>query len=156
MRQLRPERIDQGVDYAGEGPVYALGDGVIKNLVNSGWNFGGYDAFISEQLTNGPAKGLYVYVAEACIPKANLHVGDTVNADTVICDMINPSDTGIETGWAAPPGNGASMASSVFNELNSTAFGVNFNQLLVKLGAPTGILQSGSVTGSLPPGWPQW
>jgi murein DD-endopeptidase MepM/ murein hydrolase activator NlpD len=156
VQQLRPERIDEGVDYAGEGPVYALGDGVIKNLVNSGWNYGGFDAFISEQLSSGPAKGLYVYVAEACIPKSSLHIGDTVNADTVICNMINPADTGIETGWAAPPGAGAALASPVYNEINSTALGVNYNKLLMSLGAPSGVLQSGAVTGSLPPGWPQW
>lgn len=156
VQQLRPERIDQGVDYAGEGSVYALGDGVITNLTNAGWNFGGYDAFIGEKLTDGPAQGLYVYMAEACVPVSSLHVGDAVNSDTVICNMINPSSTGIETGWALPPGNGAAMAQSVYHEGASTAFGDNYNKLLVSLGAPSGVLQSGGLSGSLPSGWPQW
>jgi murein DD-endopeptidase MepM/ murein hydrolase activator NlpD len=156
VKQLRPERIDMGVDYGGEGPVHALGDGVIKNLTNSGWNYGGYDAFISEQLSDGPAKGLYVYVAEACVPVSNLKVGDKVNADTVICNMINPADSGIETGWAAPPGNGAAMAGSVYFEGATTAFGINYNQLLVSLKAPSGIKESDAVVGTLPNGWPRW
>ena len=34
---LSPERIDQGVDYHGYGPIYALGNGVILSVYNSGW-----------------------------------------------------------------------------------------------------------------------
>ncbi len=153
--KLRAERIDEGVDYGGEGPVYALGDGKITNLTNSGWNFGGYDAFVGELLTSGPAKGLYVYMAEACVPRASLQIGDVVNADTIICDMINPTDTGIETGWAAPPGVGAAIANGQYDK-GATAYGVNYNQLLVKLGAPSGINETNSVTGTLPTGWPKW
>ena len=33
---LTPERIDQGVDYSGYGPIYAIGDGVVLSTVNSG------------------------------------------------------------------------------------------------------------------------
>ena len=48
---LTPERIDQGVDYAGFGPLYAIGDGVVLNTVGSGWPGG---TFIAYQLTDGP------------------------------------------------------------------------------------------------------
>ncbi len=152
---LNPERIDQGVDYSGQGPVYALGDGTIENLTNSGWDFGGYDAFITELLSDGPAKGDYVYVAEGCVPVGSLTIGEKVNSNTVICHMINPSGSGIETGWAAPPGDGAAIGHPQFNGTDPTAYGVNYSQLLQKLGAPAGIMD-GPVQGSLPPSWPTW
>ncbi len=37
VRGLTPERIDQGVDYSGFGPIYAIGDGVVLSTANSGW-----------------------------------------------------------------------------------------------------------------------
>ena len=48
---LSPERIDQGVDYTGFGPIYAIGDGVVLNTVGGGWPNG---TFIAYQLTDGP------------------------------------------------------------------------------------------------------
>jgi len=155
VSSLRVERVDQGVDYAGQGPVYAIGDGTIENITNTGWNFGGYDAFITELLSNGSAKGDYVYVAEGCVPVASLTIGETVTPNTVICNMIDPSSTGIETGWAQPPGDGAALAFSQWNNYNSTAYGANYNQLLIKLGAPSGVLHP-PIEGSLPPNWPTW
>lgn len=151
---LTPERIDQGVDYAGSGSVYAIGDGVVDNLVNSGWNFGGYDAFLSYQLSDGPAKGLYVYVAEDCIPQVT--IGEQVTSSTALCNINNPSGSGIETGWAEAPGDGLAIASGEFNGSNSTAYGINFNKLLMSLGAPSGALQNSGPPGSLPSNWPQW
>lgn len=157
IHNLRPERIDMGVDYAGSGPVYALGSGTVKNLINSGWNYGGYDAFISVLLDSGPAAGKYSYMAEACVPVDSLHVGQHVDADTVICNMINPSDTGIETGWGAAPGTGETMAISEgggYTEGYATEFGENYNDLLVKLGTPSGTQQPRM--GSIPSDWPTW
>jgi hypothetical protein len=157
VQDLRPERVDQGVDYAGYGAVYAMGPGVIHNLTNSGWNFGGYDAFITYQLTAGPANGDYVYVAEGCVPAAGLAIGQTVTTSTVLCDMINPTSTGIETGWAEPPGAGTALAQANggYQEGYSTELGLNYNQLLVALHAPSGnpIQQ---LMGSLPANWPTW
>jgi hypothetical protein len=39
---LVPERIDQGVDFSGSGPVYALGDGIVTNAAaySPGWGGG--------------------------------------------------------------------------------------------------------------------
>ena len=37
-----------------------------------------------------------------------------------------------------------------------TAYGVNFNQLLVSLGAAPGILEHPTVTGTVAAGWPAW
>ena len=148
---LSPERIDQGVDYSGFGPVYAIGNGVVRNTVGGGWPGG---TFIAYQLTDGPASGLVVYLAEDVEP--NVQVGQTVSSGTVIGQMYAGPD-GIETGWA----NGASLPDTMardagqFDGSNSSAYGVNFSRFLQSLGAPGGI-QSGSPSGALPPGWPQW
>ena len=34
---LTPERIDMGVDYAGYGPIYAIGDGIVLTTTVPGW-----------------------------------------------------------------------------------------------------------------------
>ena len=76
---LNPERIDQGVDFSGFGPIYAIGDGVVLSTVNGGWPGG---TFIAYRLTDGPANGLTVYFAEDIQPAVS--VGQTVNANTVL------------------------------------------------------------------------
>lgn len=149
---LTPERVDQGVDYSGYGPIYAIGDGVVLSTTNSGWPGG---TFISYRLTDGPAAGLVVYAAEDIEPVAV--VGESVTAATVLGNMYE-GPAGIETGWADPSGDGVTMAydAGQFSGSNSTAFGANFSQLLSSLGAPPGILQNVPPTGNLPAGWPAW
>ena len=148
---LSPERIDSGVDYAGAGPVYAIGNGVVLNVYAADWPGG---TFIAYQLDDGPAKGLVVYVAEDINPAVS--VGSTVTANTVLGQMYG-GPHGIETGWA----NGAripdAMARSYgqYHGGNSTAFGYNFSRFMQALGAPGGIL-SNNPTGSVPAGWPTW
>ncbi len=148
---LSPERIDQGVDYSGFGPVYALGDGVVLSTVNGGWPGG---TFITYRLTDGPAQGLVIYVAEDLNP--TVQVGETVTPTTVIGQMYEGPD-GIETGWADPTGDGNTMAADYgqFNGWNVTAFGANFSRLLQSLGAPGGVADS-AVAGALPSSWPSW
>jgi murein DD-endopeptidase MepM/ murein hydrolase activator NlpD len=152
ISDLNPERIDQGVDYSGYGPIYAIGDGVVLNTVSAGWPGG---TFIAYQLTDGPAAGLTVYAAEDIDPA--VQVGQQVSANTVLGQMYEGPD-GIETGWADASALGLSMAAEYnqFSGANSTAFGYNFSQLLQSVGAPGGILQNDPATGSLPSGWPQW
>lgn len=147
---LSPERIDQGVDFSGFGPIYAIGDGVVLSTVNGGWPGG---TFIAYRLTDGPAAGLVVYAAEDLNP--SVQVGQSVSSGTVIGQMYEGPD-GIETGWASA-GTGATMASvyGQFDGETSTAFGYNFSQLLSSVGAPGGLLEGGPI-GSLPAGWPQW
>jgi murein DD-endopeptidase MepM/ murein hydrolase activator NlpD len=149
---LTPERIDQGVDYSGFGPIYAIGDGTVLNTVNAGWPGG---TFIAYQLTDGPGKGLVVYAAEDIDP--SVQVGQTVGPGTVIGQMYE-GPTGIETGWADGSALGLTMAAEYgqFSGSNSTAFGFNFSQLLESVGAPGGILQNNPPTGGLPAGWPSW
>ncbi len=150
IANLSPNRIDQGVDYDGIGPVYAVGDGVVLCTVSGGWPGG---TFIAYRLTDGRAAGLTVYVAEDLQPTVS--VGQTVTPNTVIGQMYE-GPNGIEIGWA----NGGltnTMASlyGQFDGDNSTAFGYNFSQLLESLGAPGGQLVSG-VGGTMPAGWPSW
>jgi hypothetical protein len=152
---LTPMRIDEGVDYGGSGPVYALGDGIITSTTGS-WPAGTY---ISYTLTSGPAAGMSVYLAENVSPTVT--VGQTVNVNTVI-GIMHDAYPYIETGWSADA-YGDTMAAKAgqwtpADDAHSipTAYGVNFDQLLVSLGAPSGIMSSPSVTGTVAPGWPTW
>jgi len=149
---LTPERIDMGVDYAGYGPIYAIGDGIVLTTTVPGWPGG---TMIVYQLTDGPANGLVVYAAEDIAPA--VHVGDTVTANSVLGLMYLGPD-GIETGWADPAVVGNALAGDThqFDGANTTAFGANFSELLNSLGAPPGIPQNDPPTGNLPRNWPHW
>src|SRR5215472_17138111 len=98
VRGLTRGRIDQGVDYYGSGPVYALGPGTVLRSVatGSGWPGGG---FLAYRLDAGPDKGQIVYVAENFTPSVS--VGDHVTWTDVVGDMHG----GIETGWGAGGAN---------------------------------------------------
>ncbi|HET9850417.1 MAG TPA: hypothetical protein VFP35_02220 [Candidatus Saccharimonadales bacterium] len=159
---LVPQRVDQGVDYGGSGSVYAIGPGTILNISNSGWSVdGGPPTFIVYQLSSGPAQGKAVYVAENCIPSPQLKIGESVDSSTPLCTMVD-TPPHIEMGWADGSALGqaaahSSWGSSVDDLQHYTAYGLNFSQLLTKLGAPPGTIQSGAqLLGSLPSGWPSW
>jgi murein DD-endopeptidase MepM/ murein hydrolase activator NlpD len=151
IASLTAERIDSGVDYAGTGPVYAVGDGVVVNIYANDWPGG---TFIAYRLTDGPAEGLFVYTAEDLSPQVT--VGSAVTANTVIGQMYG-GPHGIEIGWADGSRIPNAMARSYgqYQGGNSTAFGYNFSRFLQGLGAPGGILQN-DPTGTLPAGWPEW
>jgi hypothetical protein len=150
---LVPERIDQGVDFFGSGPVYAIGDAVITNTTNAGWPGGGW---ITYQLTDGPDAGLMVYVAEDVTPA--VQVGQHVTSSTVIANMFAGS-VGIETGWADPSGT---LAESVLPSAGGigangpfpTRVGVSFDILLQSLGVPAAPNSGQSAFGVLPAGYP--
>ena len=149
---LTPERVDQGVDYSGFGPITAVGDAQIESTSNSGWPGG---TFICYKLLDGPAAGLAMYAAEDIEPLVS--VGQQVSAGQTIGNMYEGPD-GIETGWADPSCDGVTMARDYgqFSGSNSTAFGANYSQMLQWLGAPPGVMQNEPATGSLPSNWPQW
>lgn len=145
IRNLVPERIDQGVDYSGTGPVYALGPGRITYVgigQGTGWagapeagvNPGGY---VGEQLTTGPAKGSYVYVAEGITPAPGLHVGQSVNASTIIARM----SAAIETGFGSGAGTEARAAARGETGI-TTASGTSYSNLIRELGGRPGIPQN--------------
>jgi murein DD-endopeptidase MepM/ murein hydrolase activator NlpD len=148
---LSPERIDAGVDYAGIGPVYAIGNGTVVNVYAGDWPGG---TFIAYQLSDGPARGLYVYTAEDLNPAVS--VGSSVTANTVIGQMYG-GPNGIEIGWADGSRIPNAMARSAgqSSEGGSSAFGYNFSRFMQALGAPGGVAQ-GSPIGTVPTNWPQW
>lgn len=77
VKGLICERVDQGVDFAGAGPILAMGNGVIKETNGPGWPGGPYMVY---QLTDGPAAGHYVYVAEDLtvdLPEAEISLAGT-------------------------------------------------------------------------------
>ena len=152
---LIPERIDMGVDFAGSGPVYALGNAVITNATgtNFGWPGGGW---ITYQLTDGPGAGLTVFVAEDVTP--TVQVGQRVSPSTVVGTMYNGGD-GIETGWAQPTALSAESELSQAGGIGGlgpfpTRIGVNFDELLQSLGVPAAPNRAQSPHGLLPAGYP--
>lgn len=151
LTSLVPQEIDQGVDYCGSGPIYALGDGVVKNVYSNQWPSG---VFISYQLTDGPAKGLIVYVAENVTPKVT--VGEKVTPMTVV-GILHDAKTCLETGWADTSiPNGHTAGHFEYNGKNSTAYGLNFSALLEDLGTRPGLPQPDGPPGPIPSSWPTW
>src|SRR5438270_9194453 len=77
VNNLRPERIDMGVDYAGSGPLLALGNAIVGVALssNSGWPGGG---FVGYTLLDGPYVGKHVYMAENFSP--TVRAGQRVSA----------------------------------------------------------------------------
>lgn len=160
IANLVEERIDQGVDFSGSGPIKAIGDAKILVTSEAGWPGGGYMAY---QLTSGPASGKVVYVAEDITPTVS--VGQNVTAGQTIANMFQ-GGSGIETGWATPDGlspvSQTAAAGSISGSnlpgggSNPTAIGLNFDQLLQALGVKAAPNAGGTVGGTLPSGYPDW
>lgn len=139
---MEPERIDQGVDYAGIGKLVAIGAGRISEIAsdNSGWP----GAFIEYQLLNGADAGCYVYYAEGVTPADGLRVGDTVSAGEPLATIIPVYPTGIEIGWGA--GVRTKAYARVAGQWDPTddedniasAAGKSFSALIAALGGPPG------------------
>ncbi|MDE3207200.1 MAG: hypothetical protein KGQ66_23595 [Acidobacteriota bacterium] len=152
---LTPMRVDEGVDFGGSGPIYAIGDGVVTSTTGP-WPGG---AFITYRLTDGPAAGKLVYVAENVTPSVS--IGQTVTASTVV-GILHDSFPYMETGWAADQwGDTVAAQSGQWTPADDaaslpSAYGVNFNQLLTSLGAPSGVLVQPTVVGTVSAGWPAW
>lgn len=152
--KITPQRVDMGVDYAGSGPIYALGPGRIIEA-DTAWasspDAGKPGTFIVEHITQGPLTGKDVYMAEGLTDK--VHVGEKVTSSTVLGDFTDSN--AIETGYASGVA-GQTMAAKYnqFTGANSTAFGEAYNKVLGSTGAPEGILQNKPPTGTLPKNWP--
>lgn len=160
LTQGSPMRIDEGVDYGGNGPIYPIGNAKVV-LVDNGtaqWPGGNY---ITYQLTSGSYAGNYVYVAENCKPL--VQTGQTVTPTTPLCTTTDNFPF-TESGWSyAPTFNDTPMAICAYKKVpdgTATAYGYNFNQLLVGTGAQSGTWQytnqagGNNLAGTLPPGWP--
>lgn len=146
---LVPQEIDQGVDYCGYGPIYPLGKAVILNVYSSGWP---NDVFIAYQLTDGPLRGFDIYVAENVTP--DVSVGQVVSPTTFL-GFLNDQGNCLETGWASTSNpHGFTQAHFEYNGENSTAYGLNFSQLLETLGSKPGLPQDNGPPGPLAQNWP--
>jgi hypothetical protein len=164
---LTPRRIDLGVDYAGSGPLLALGRGRVTTAsdADSGppscwaiscWPGGGIVVY---RLLDGPFAGRYIYVAEHIAVR--VRPGQTVRAGQPIATLY-PGYPWLEWGWAAGRGPEAlGMKDGHRCPCSdpggwSTVDGRNMNGLLVRLGAPSGYLQGNPPDQRMPSGWPSW
>jgi hypothetical protein len=134
MHALVRSRVDEGADFStgSSVPIYAIGNGVVTQATSNSTFYPG--SWITYQLSDGPAKGKYVYVAEACTPVL-VHITESVTSNTHLCD-VQPSS--IETGWALDATSQAAAAYGHYVEINgrsyATADGQNFTELLYSLG----------------------
>jgi hypothetical protein len=148
VANLQPKRIDEGVDYAGAGPLLAVGSGAIRVTSGPGWPG---NTFIALQLDQGPLAGRIIYYAENVTPTVT--VGQHVNVGDVV-GVLHDAYPNLEIGWAGGGLLGGTLGDALARSTGgdaggaSTAVGVNFNQVLVMLGAPGGIQQG--LTGHLP------
>jgi hypothetical protein len=155
LTSLVPERIDQGVDYGGAGPIYAMGPGTIdvyKNRTDTGWPGG---TFVSYKLTIGPASGKEIYLAENIDLDPSLQSGSFVFNGTALGTLVDASPDS-ESGWGVA-GEGITAEYGCYTEGCMTPLGVNFNALLVCLQVPSGITGTGGCcpqpTGAWPTDW---
>lgn len=140
--RVRPERIDQGVDYAGSGALAAIGRGTVTYVATTSTGWPG--AFIEYRLLDGLDAGCYVYYAEGVNPAAGLRAGETVVAGQQIASLIPGWPTGIEIGWGAGVSTATYAAEthqwSATSDQDSvpSAAGKSFSALLASLGGPPG------------------
>jgi hypothetical protein len=154
---LRRGRIDQGVDYAGSGPIRALGRATVIDATNRdpGWPGHGWLLY---KLSRGPFAGKYVYVSENIT--VSVKPGQTVRAGQKVA-TLHDAYPNMETGWASDFRD-TSLANADRHLCPcgdpggwSTIEGRNLNHLLVVVGAPSGYLQPHPPKQSMPLGWPR-
>jgi murein DD-endopeptidase MepM/ murein hydrolase activator NlpD len=150
---LKPLRIDMGVDYSGSGPVLALGSGTVFTTSGPGWPGGG---FVGITLDSGRFSGLSYFVAESV--RATVRVGQHVQPGQQIATMFN-GPSAIETGWATGQGD-QPLALTLGQQAPgdpggwTSAAGLSFDRLLVSVGAVSGIPQGTQVHGKMPARYP--
>lgn len=161
-KNLGPERIDMGVDYAASAgsPILAMCNAKVLGAAASGTGWVSpvnTQACVYLQITSGPYSGKTYYVCEDIAPTVT--TGETVTAGQEIATFL-PSPTGLETGWGSGAPYGA-LATQLHQECTgsdpgcwSTAAGVSFNKFLVSTGAPSGIFEPGAPPQSMPAGYP--
>ena len=151
--KVTPERIDQGVDYAGTGQLLAIARANISAVIPNGWApFGNY---IEYKITEpGELEGAYVYYAEGVTPR--VRYGQHVEAGDVIADLIPGWHSGIEIGFAAGDGHAHTYFDyhdgpySAYDGQNAaTRPGIAFSNLIERLGGPPGRIE-GPVVGKFP------
>jgi hypothetical protein len=166
IADLQPQRIDMGVDYAGSGPLLAIGKARVifasDNVVGPESCWGRTCAppgsgMVVYRLLNGPFAGKYVYIVEAITVRVKQ--GQTVRFGQTIA-ILHDVSPNLEIGWAAGHGP-ETLAVKLRDECScldpggwSSVEGRNFDSFLVWLGAPSGYLQS-TPNQRMPRGWPR-
>jgi hypothetical protein len=139
---VKPERIDQGVDYAGSGTLITVGTGRVTYVATSDTGWPG--AFIEYQLLDGADAGCFVFYAEGVVPSDGLYVGETLSAGRPVATIIPNYPTGIEIGWGGGTGtkayaNVAGQWTAADDQDNvASAAGRSFSALIAALGGPPG------------------
>jgi hypothetical protein len=151
---VTPERIDQGVDYAGTGYLVAVADGhvTLSTQDDSGWEGGGYVQYRVTQ--GGFLEGAYIYYAEGVSPVVN--EGDDIKGGQKVADLRVPQPTGIEIGFAAGSGDQSYYAyhdggwnDTLDNESAATRPGLAFSNLIKALHGTPGKIE-GPIVGNFP------
>ncbi len=132
---VTPERIDEGVDYAGTGTLTSIGRGRVNYVGTSGTGWPG--AFIEYQLLNGRYAGRYVYYAEGVRPASGIYVGRILQPGDAVASLIPGWSTGIEIGWGAGIGT-ETLAAELGQRTFPTPAGENFSAFIASLGGPPG------------------
>lgn len=133
--RVAPERIDQGVDYAGTGNLTAVGWARITHVgsKNTGWP----GAFIEYRLVHGYRAGRFVYYAEGVRRAKGIHAGLLVRPGRVVAHLIPGWSSGIEIGWGANIGT-ETLAAEHHQYSYPTRCGKNFSNFVRSLGGPPG------------------
>jgi hypothetical protein len=128
-------RTDMGVDFTGNGPIYAIGNAKILQLGAAGWPNGGAGPAgqgVLYKLLDGPRAGQNVFVYEGVTP--TVKPGDIVVAGQQIATFYPGSS--IEIGWSDETGR--PLAASVYTEGMVTKWGTNMRNFLEGLGGGPG------------------
>ena len=140
--RVRPERIDQGVDYAGSGTLTAIGAARVTYVGTFGTGWPG--AFIEYRLLGGADAGCSVYYAEGVTPAAGLHTGEAIGAGEAVATIVRGYPSGTEVGWGAGRGTKTYAAAtgrwSPRDDQDSvaSASGKSFSALIGALCGPPG------------------
>ena len=120
-------RIDQGVDYVGQGPINAIGNARILRVGAPGWPNGGAGPAgqgVLYKLLDGPRAGQIIFVYEGL--KVNVRAGQEVVAGQQIGTFYPGSS--IEIGFA--DSGGVPLAHDQYTEGKVTGWGRRMNDFL--------------------------
>lgn len=150
---LTQGRVDQGVDYSGNGSVVAVADGTVVRASASGWGSlgnAGLGACIVLKLDNPPdPQHTMVYYAESIVP--SVKVGQHVKAGDVL-GQVTGAGVSIEIGWSSTTSPGSPLAPLGSNTGAVTAEGTNFLNWVkgAKMSGDTGGGAGGGASGAPP------
>jgi hypothetical protein len=131
---------DDGVDYCGNSPVYAIGDGVVLVAVQGNpsvlhWACdGSAGSFLSYKLTNGPNQGDVIYVAEGINIAPGIHAGYPIKAGQQIATMVNCIEIGFGQDTASCVACGGAHGGGGQSGGNYDNSGHNFGRFVRSLG----------------------